>query len=166
VLIEIAYRRDLAVQYAAFWAFGRNPEYYDFQEIGGDCTNFVSQCIYAGCGVMNYTPTYGWYYIDSNNRSPSWTGVEFLYRFLTENTSVGPFAVDSDISQIMPADVIQLGDENGDFYHSLFVLSVGETPDPNNIFIAAHTNDAYMRPLNSYSYANIRFLHILGARIF
>lgn len=164
-MIEIMYRRDLAVEYASFWAFDRNPEYYDFQDIGGDCTNFVSQCLYAGCGVMNYTPVYGWYYINANNRSPSWTGVEFLYRFLVNNQSIGPFAEETDISQILPADIVQLGDENGDFYHSLLVLRTGDIPTPENTYIAAHTNDAFMRPLSSYEYANIRFLHILGARI-
>ena len=57
------YNRENAVAYAKKWAYGRNPKYYDFSDLGGDCTNFASQCIYAGSGVMNYTPTYGWYYI-------------------------------------------------------------------------------------------------------
>ena len=68
------YDRAAAVEYALTWAFRRNPAYYDFSEIGGDCTNFASQCVYAGSGVMNYTPDVGWYYINVNNRSPSWTG--------------------------------------------------------------------------------------------
>ncbi len=42
--------------YAHLWAYGRNPRYYDYEGIGGDCTNFASQCIYAGAGVMNDTP--------------------------------------------------------------------------------------------------------------
>ena len=54
------YDRSAAVAYARKWAFGRNPEYYDFGGIGGDCTNFVSQCLYAGAGVMNFTPELGW----------------------------------------------------------------------------------------------------------
>ena len=28
----------------------RNPAYLDFHGLGGDCTNFVSQCLYAGAG--------------------------------------------------------------------------------------------------------------------
>ena len=51
------YNRANAVAYAKKWAYGRNPKYYDFSDLGGDCTNFASQCIYAGSGVMNYTPT-------------------------------------------------------------------------------------------------------------
>ena len=52
---------------------------------GGAYENFVSQCIYAGAGVMNFTPDTGWYYISLSQRSPSWTGVEFLYDFLVNN---------------------------------------------------------------------------------
>ena len=44
----IPYDRSAAVTYAHRWAFGRNPRYYNFDELGGDCTNFASQCLYAG----------------------------------------------------------------------------------------------------------------------
>ena len=85
------YNRGLAVAYAQRWSFERNPAYLDFSSIGGDCTNFISQCLYAGSGVMNYAPD-GWYYRSPTDRSPSWTSVEFLERFLTANQTRGPFA--------------------------------------------------------------------------
>lgn len=68
------YRRLNAVLYAHRWAYGRNPQFYDYEAIGGDCTNFASQCIYAGAGVMNYTPIYGWYYINPDDKAPAWAG--------------------------------------------------------------------------------------------
>ena len=68
------YDRKAAVLYAHAWAYGRNPAFYDYEQVGGDCTNFASQCIYAGSGVMNYTPVTGWYYNSSTDRTPSWTG--------------------------------------------------------------------------------------------
>lgn len=87
------YRRLNAVLYAHRWAYSRDPQFYNYEAIGGDCTNFASQCIYAGTGVMNETPLYGWYYINANNKSPSWTGVEYLYDFLTRpRASLGPVA--------------------------------------------------------------------------
>ena len=98
-MIFMEYNRENAVAYAKKWAYGRNPKYYDFSDLGGDCTNFASQCIYAGSGVMNYTPTYGWYYISVNNRAPAWTGVDELYRFLTTNRGAGPRAI---LSFILP----------------------------------------------------------------
>ena len=81
-MINIEYNRRAAVDYANRWALSRNPAFYDYTGIGGDCTNFASQVVYAGCGVMNYTPDTGWYYIDANNKSPSWTGVQFFYDFM------------------------------------------------------------------------------------
>ena len=79
MLIEIPYDRYSAVEYALKWAYSRNPRFFDFEDIGGDCTNFVSQCLYAGCGIMNYSGfENGWYYINANDRSASWTGVQYL----------------------------------------------------------------------------------------
>ncbi|MBQ2742544.1 MAG: amidase domain-containing protein, partial [Oscillospiraceae bacterium] len=40
-MIFLEYNRLYAVRYARRWAFRRNPAYYNFDEIGGDCTNFV-----------------------------------------------------------------------------------------------------------------------------
>ena len=61
------YNRYAAKEYAKKWAFSRNPKYYNFDPIGGDCTNFISQCILAGSNTMNYTKNTGWYYINGNN---------------------------------------------------------------------------------------------------
>ena len=153
------YNREAAVNYAREWAFRRNPDFYDFQYIGGDCTNFASQCIYAGSGIMNYTPIYGWYYRSLSDRSASWSGVEYLYNFLTTNNSVGPVASVVSEREILPGDIIQLGRADGDFYHTLVVVST--SPE---ILVAAHTNDALDRPLTSYNFDVARFLHIDGVR--
>lgn len=40
---EIPYNRIAAVLYARRWGNARNPAYYNFDELGGDCTNFASQ---------------------------------------------------------------------------------------------------------------------------
>ena len=84
------YDRLAAVYYATKWALSRNPKYYNFDAVGGDCTSFISQCLYAGSKVMNYTPTKGWYYRSGYDKSPSWSGVEFLHNFLVYNKGVGP----------------------------------------------------------------------------
>ena len=102
-----AYDRNSAVQYAKKWAYRRNPAFYDFSKIGGDCTNFASQCIFAGAGIMNFTPVYGWYYLSANDRTASWTGVEYLYNFLTQNEGVGPFAKEVPLSELEIGDVVQ-----------------------------------------------------------
>ena len=60
------YNREKALQYARKWAMDRNPRYYNFDAVGGDCTSFISQVIYAGSGIMNYSQN-GWYYRNGNN---------------------------------------------------------------------------------------------------
>ena len=153
---SVDYNRINAVEYAKKWALSRNPRYFDFHGIGGDCTNFASQCIYAGAGVMNYTRDYGWYYISPDDRSAAWSGVEYLYRFLTTNESVGPIGRDADLSEIQLGDVIFLS--NGQRkYHTLVVTEFA--PD-GEILICAHTNDSYMRRLDSYNYYSTFPVHI------
>lgn len=152
------YDRSLAISYARKWAFARNPRYYNFDSIGGDCTNFASQCIFAGAKVMNYTPSFGWYYRTLNDRAPAWTGVEYLYRFLTENKGVGPVAEEVPLHRLQPGDVVQLGRETGNFYHTPVVVRIQN----GQIFVAAHTYDAFDKPLSSYYFERIRGIHILG----
>ncbi len=157
---ETNYNREAAVAYAWQWALARNPRYYNFDGIGGDCTNFASQCLYAGADVMNYTPTMGWYYRSASDRTPSWTGVDYLYQFLVNNRSVGPYAVEVSESETQIGDLVQLGNRDGAFYHTLVIVS--KTP---SIFVAAHTFDALDRPLSSYVYDTLRCLHINGVRM-
>lgn len=156
---EVPYDRAAAVEYARKWAFSRNPLFTDFAGIGGDCTSFVSQCLLAGCCAMNFTPVFGWYYIDSVRRTPSWTGVEYFYNFLTTNTGAGPFASVVSPREVLPGDVVQLA-KGGDWYHTLLVSSV----ENGQIRVAAHTIDAFDRPLSTYEYGQDRFLSIRGAR--
>lgn len=156
------YNRQKAVEYARRWALSRNPCYGDFSAIGGNCTAFVSQCLFAGSGVMNFTPVYGWYYVSLSDRTPSWSGVEFLYNFLTTNTTRAVFGHEADISETMPGDVIQLQNENGNFYHTIIVTSTGRIPNPDNILVASQSNDALDKILSRYPYYNFRVIHIDG----
>ena len=156
----IPYDRTRAYEYAKKWAFGRNPDFYAFDRIGGDCTNFASQCIYAGAGIMNYTPIMGWFYKNINDRTPSWTGVQYLYDFLVGNDGVGPFAKETPLNKLEVGDIIQLGRSTNDFYHSPVVVGI----DRGNILVAAHSYDAFDRPLDSYDFEQARGIHILGVR--
>ena len=94
-MTKITYDRAAAVAYARNWAFSRNPRYTDFSNMGGDCTNFVSQCLLAGGMPMNFDYPSGWFYNSSRDRAPAFTSVEYLHKFLTRNgISRGPFAVE------------------------------------------------------------------------
>lgn len=162
------YNRVRAVQYAKRWALERNPLFINFAGQGGDCTSFVSQCILAGCCTMNFTQDFGWYYITSDDRAPAWSSVEFLYDFLTgdpifiaENGGIGPFGVEVSDENALEGDVVQLADESGDFYHTLIITGFRN----GNTLVSAHTNDALDKPLNTYNYSTLRYIHIEGVRI-
>ena len=170
MLLSIPYNRRRAVDYARRWALNRNPLFIDFTGQGGNCTNFVSQCIYAGAPVMNYTPTFGWYYISAEDRAPAWSGVDELYDFLTGapdfssvNGGSGPYATDLRSSgNIDIGDVIQLAREDGSFYHSLIISGFNDS----DVLVCAQSDDALDRPLSTYNYASLRAIHIEGAMIY
>ena len=161
MLVIKPYLRENALLYASRYALSRNPIFGNFAGIGGNCTNFVSQAIYAGSCRMNYKPTFGWYYISLNERSPSWTGVDFFYNFITSNTDVGPFGRDAALDELEVGDVIQLGKEEEGYYHTLLVVGF-EEEDP---LVAAQTDDAFARPLSTYTYDYARYIKILGVRL-
>jgi hypothetical protein len=161
------YARDRAVAYAARWARGRNPLFYNFTGVGGDCTNFVSQCVLAGSCTMNFTPDFGWYYRSINDRAPAFTGVEYFWDFFTgapdfaaANGGIGPFGREVGQDAVAVGDVVQLADRRGDFYHTLLVTAL----ESDEIYVSAHSNDAFNRPLSSYDAPSARFLHIEGVR--
>ncbi len=161
MLVTISYNRERALAYARRWAFDRNPLFYDFAGIGGDCTNYVSQCVYAGCCEMNYNVPNGWFFSSTSHRSPSWTGVSQFYDFLINNQGNGPFATETNAGGLQIGDVIQLQNGQGRFYHTLLVTGF----EKDTYLVSAHTDDALDRRLNTYRYAGIRFLHIQGIRI-
>lgn len=160
----IPYNRLAALYYAQRWALSRNLVYYDYSLIGGDCTNFASQTVYAGCGVMNYSEN-GWYYINSNEKSPSWTGVEFFYNFMINNKDEGPFAEERELKFLVPGDIIQFGDANSNYYHTVILTNIVRYRNRTNYYVSAHSVDAYRKNLFSYNFEKYRGIHILGARI-
>lgn len=157
-------RKD-AVDYALEYAINKNPQYFDYTNSGGNCTNYISQCLYAGTKTMNYNKNDGWFYISPSNTSISWANVEPFYNFLTTNKGVGPFASDSTLEIVEIGDIIQLKFSNTlVFSHSLIITKIDERT-PDGIFICANTKDVKNVPLSHYNYKEYRLIHILGYRV-
>ncbi len=161
MLIIRPYIRENAVAYAKEWAFSQNPLFGNFDAIGGNCTNFASQCLYAGTCHMNYLPVYGWYFISLDERAPAWTGVDFFYNFLVGNRAEGPFGREGTPDEMEIGDFIQLGRADSGFYHTLVIVGF-EEEEP---LVAAQSENAYDRPLSTYTYEYLRYIKILGVRV-
>lgn len=167
MLLTKPYDAARAVEYARRWALFRNPLFVDFTGRGGNCTNFVSQCVLAGSCVMNRTPDYGWYYESDTDRAPAWSGVEYFYSFMTgvpefasRNGGIGPYAVEVPRRMAQVGDAVQYANEEGDWYHTVIISKV----ENGEIYVCAQSDNALDRPLSSYSFASARFLHFRGVR--
>lgn len=158
MLKEYPLHLDAAIAYARKWALSRNPAYYDFEMIGGDCTNFISQCLFAGGAVMNPTRDTGWYYHSLHDRAAAWTSVQYFYRFMMQNKGVGSFAQEIPYEQAAPGDVLQFG--VGAFHHTALVTAARNGMP----YLCAHSADVLDVPLAAFLFDRIRCLRIDKAR--
>jgi len=128
----VPYRREAAVAYAERWWNEPNPAYENFEV---NCTNYVSQCLFAGEAPMNYTgrrPSGWWYKGYSNNQemwSFSWAVAGSLSQYLANPRTYGLRA-----ESVTAPELLRLGDVicydwegNGRVGHSTVVTAF--TPD-------------------------------------
>ncbi|CAM4475445.1 amidase domain-containing protein [Paenibacillus tarimensis] len=125
---EIPYRRDLAAAYADRWWNESNPAYELFDV---NCTNYVSQCVFAGHAPMNYTGRResGWWYkgrMDGREWwSYSWSVSNALAGYLSGDRLQGLRAeVVRSPEQLQLGDVIAYDwDGSGRYGHSTIVTA-------------------------------------------
>ncbi|UVI30896.1 amidase domain-containing protein [Paenibacillus spongiae] len=124
----IRYRRDLAAAYADRWWNEPNPAYENFDV---NCTNYVSQCLFAGQAPMNYTGkrAAGWWYRGrSGGReqwSYSWAVSNALHLYLAANRREGLRATVVDSPEELALGDIIVYDWGGDgrYQHSTVVTA-------------------------------------------
>lgn len=168
----MAYDSAAALAYADQYAMDRNPEWADYSSVGGNCQNFVSQCLYAG-GIPMDTQgdaVWKWYGSEVSNAatetgcSMSWASVTNFRKYVEENTGFGLVAVlDAPYYSGQPGDVIQMGTEDG-WEHTVIVRSLvanaaGETVD---YLICSNTNDMANYPVSLYGYPVFALARIVG----
>jgi hypothetical protein len=139
--VHAQYNRGAALAYAAAWCGSRNPEYADYTDWGGDCANFVSQCLRAGgvglsgsCGYMDgYGCVVGAGALGCDLQSLGWT-------VLSCGWGAGPPA------GLAPGDVVIYGDgcdEYGGSPDAHVMIVVQTSPE---VLYSAHTNDRCASP--------------------
>lgn len=169
------YDREAAVAYANEWvdddSIIRNDAWGLYDIYGGNCNNFISQCLYAGDIPMDLTGTqWKWYSDDLNNnggaygRTSSWTGVDDFFTYAQENTGTGLVA-DTTLNTYAGeiGDVLQYGTEN-EWHHSVIITGLIYDDDGNVIdyLINSNTTDRENYPASAYAYSNLRLIKVIG----
>lgn len=165
-----SYNVATAINYAYAWTQNylefRNPDYNYYAGMN-DCTNFVSQVLYAG-GISqirndnlgyDYDDPDNWYYANSFNNPPShtWGGAHNLYQHLDSYSSnVRRVYSTADLQE---GDIVQwdLYPNDGEFHigHSTVVTKISG----GTIYLTYHTTDREDEPIDTlfnsgyYAYA-------------
>ena len=159
------YDRAAALDYADRYAMSRNPDWSDFSSSGGNCQNFVSQCLLAG-GIP--ADPYGnavWTYGDGTHvRSGSWASVSQFLQYASSNTGFGLAAlVNAPYYTGRPGDLIQMGTE-GSWRHVVIIRDLVTDGAGNTVdyLIHSNTNDMKNYPASLYGYPVFSLTRIAG----
>ena len=171
---NVFYLRNAAYGYANQWFQSRNPHYNDYTGVGGDCANFVSQCLIAG-GMSLWQGTNGQgygVYPDVDRPSESSNGTmpycDYLHQHLTKYEPVNYYYFVSGVNATIPAsiqvgDPVIFGNATDRYKHAMLVVAVGA----GDLTLAAHTGDTFTASfwdvLNSSSFGVVNFYHIKDA---
>ena len=156
------YLRDKAVEYALKYAITPNPDFrffYEYGDGGGDCTNFISQCLLAGGAPMAYDAWPWWYnnngtkQTDDDTWSVSWAVAHSLYWTLKSRGELklaGIKAIEvSDISLLDMGDIIQY-EKDGNIYHTVIITAFNYQNGYRFPLVSQHTyngrNVTYIKP--------------------
>lgn len=149
------YSASDAAEYAVKWGEDKNSVYPNYGLSGGDCTNFVSQCIYAGglsmkgssasAGTVESTSDWYCIYIKSTLGirkyavTTSWIRVSDFNTFLSSLVSKSTeTTLSSLISACSAGDVVQLADKTtGTPYHSIII----NAKDTSTAYFCGHTSN-------------------------
>lgn len=158
--LATTYNRSAAVTYATTYVFSPNTSVWcDYSSSGGDCTNFVSQCLYAGGWSKfnngSFCSTGSWYHngagkcsntSTTKNYSCSWTQAADMKSLLSVSSRVVPASYPA--SSLEVGDIIQLKNSSGTAYHTMIVTTAGSIPK------VTYRNASGYSPQKNYSLSN------------
>ncbi|MHC3474407.1 amidase domain-containing protein [Streptomyces sp. 7R007] len=133
-----------------------NTAYRRYNSAGGDCTNFLSQSLYAG-GWKQVTTSgedYGTWWSGSSSDSDTWIGVNEWSWFTqtAKRTTALANAYQMDIGDVLQMDF----DKDGSKDHSMMTTYRSSSGVP---YLTYHDTDTYRRSLSSLiaSYPNAAY---------
>jgi hypothetical protein len=139
--VRFKYSRMEAVRYAEQYWNSYNPQ---FKKFDVNCTNYISQCLYAGGAPMVGYPnkSSGWW-MRNNDWSYTWT-VAHALRWYLPNAKKGLKSMEvPSATQLMPGDVICYDFQgDGRFDHNTIVVAKDANGEP---LVNANTYNSRMR---------------------
>lgn len=138
---RLNYDRLAAVKYAEHWWNSYNPAYRKFDV---DCTNYISQCLYAGGAPMRGAPdrAKGWWY-GTASWSFSWAVAHSLRWYLSGSPSGLKGKEMESARDLIPGDVICYDFEgDGRWNHNTIVVAKDANGEP---LVNAHTSNSRNR---------------------
>ena len=131
---EHSYAREEAAAYAREWAGERNPQWGVYDGAGGNCMNYVSQCLYASGIPMDQSGDARWYWYSDSSRAPAWTGVDSFRDYVMNNTGYGLSAETGAAYGTGEQGDVILMSTAGNYHHAVIITQVvrnenGETID-------------------------------------
>ena len=166
-LRQNSYSREKAINYARKYALKPNPNYKYFTvhgTIGGDCTNFISQCLRAGGAPFSFNPRNPWWYNSKNIKndtwSISWSVAHSLYWYLKVNNQLKlPGLKGTEVNNtnnLELGDLIFYEDTKGVIFHSAIITAFNNIP-----LVSHHSYEALNIPyINSYKSNKTHFIKI------
>lgn len=128
-----------------------NP-FNDYESLGGNCTNFVSQAFIGGFsknttawGVFNQRSNYvsdnTWYFKSDAKRGAAWTSAKSLYEYAKRSSqakgisfsylgSIRKNYSNNDVSNIRKGDLMSLNQEGNGVNHSMIVTDTNMSTCP------------------------------------
>lgn len=166
----MVYNNLAAVNYAKKYALNPNKNYKFFDylsnRIGGDCTNFLSQCLHAGSAQMVRSPN-PWYYKNIitppyYNCSLSWAVAHSLYWFLKNNDRIrgpGPKGHETkNPKNITLGDLIFFENLQHRIFHGTIVTNFNLDGQP---LVSQHSSNSLDIPIKPQYYnLKIHYLNI------
>lgn len=157
--VHHAYNREEAVAYAEQWIGARNGIWADFTGKGGNCQNFVSQCLFAAGIPRDISGEWVWSWTMAGSHmredevtSNAWINVAEFRRYAAENRGYGLAAVtEAPFMEGEPGDVIQMGFP-GIWNHAVLIGSVVRDAEGRTIDYLIHSNTSDVKnfPVSAY----------------
>ena len=158
------YDRVAAYDYLMAYCDERNPAWYAYDDVGGNCMNFGSQVLLAGGIPEDEKGDEEWYWDGQNDLDLSWINVGRFYDYCRKNEGFGLVA-DTEAGYYTGevGDVLIVG-FSGDHRHTTIISDIVKDKAGNTVdyLISCNTTNYRDFPASAYYYTFHRLVKIFG----